>query len=250
MAQSFEFLPDGDIENDGWTIVGGSATKVWEVLRYYYDDCYMRVPAYRGGLEVKFPFDYSTQFPTGGIIDSITVKARMSTSAGSGARGVTINVLSTDNRSRYTTRTLYANSNVQEYEVGTYSKDPLGRPWDIHRLNKLRLRAFSNNNLSDSIRLYGLWVVVNFHTKPSASVVSPSGTVNTPSPLVQWQYIQDEGEPQKFGSTRSSRSRRRAPPGSASRRRTRSTRPRCRASRTSTSCRRRSTTTSTRSSYG
>jgi hypothetical protein len=198
MAQSYEFLPDGDIENDGWTIVGGSATKISEVWYYYYDDCYARCPAYRGGAEVKFPFDYSSQFPQGAIIDSITVRARMSTAAGSGARGVTVNVLSADNRSRYTTRTLYANSNIQEYEVGTYSKDPLGRAWDIHRLNKLRLRVFSSNNLADSVRIYGLWVVVNFHTKPQATVLSPSGTVNTPSPVVKWQYTQEDGEPQKF----------------------------------------------------
>ncbi len=197
MAQSYEFLPDGDVENDGWTIVGGSATTVWEVFRYYYDDCYVRCPAYRGGAEVKFPFDYSDQFPEGAIIDSITVMIRMSNSAGSGARGVTVNVLSSEKRSRYTTRTLYATSSIQEFEVGTYSKDPLGRAWDIHRLNKLRLRIFSQNNLSDSVRIYGLWVKVNFHTKPSVAVTSPSGSVNTPSPTVSWTYTQEDGDPQK-----------------------------------------------------
>lgn len=199
MAQSYEFLPDGDIENDGWTIVGGSATSVWEVLRYYYDDCYVRCPVYRGGAEVKFPFDYSDQFPEGAIIDSITVKIRMRTASGSGARGVTVNMLSADNRSRYTTRTVWATNSLPDdgVEVGTYSKDPLGRPWDIHRLNKLRLRIFSQNNLADSVRIYGLWVVVNFHTKPSVTVTSPSGTVSTPSPTVSWQYSQYEAEPQK-----------------------------------------------------
>jgi hypothetical protein len=198
MARSFEFLPDGDIENDGWTIVGGSATTVWEVFGSHLDDCYVRVPSYRGGVEVKFPFDYSpTQFPSGAIIDSITVMIKMSTAAGSGARGVTVNVLSSDNRSRYTTRTLYASSSTKEYEVGTYAKDPLGRAWDIHRLNKLRLRVFSHNNLEDSVRVYGLWVKVNFHTKPSCVVTSPSGTVNSPSPQVTWSYIQEDGDPQK-----------------------------------------------------
>lgn len=200
MARSFEFLPDGDIENDGWTIVGGSATTVNEVLGSYYDDCYVRVPRYRGGIEVKFPFDYSpTQFPTGAIIDSVTVRIRMQTAAGSGARGVTVNMLSTDNRSRYTTRTIYATGNLPDdgVEVGTYAKDPLGRAWDIHRLNKLRLRLFSSNNLEDSVRVYGLWVVVNFHTKPSCVITSPAGTVNSPSPQVAWTYIQEDGDPQK-----------------------------------------------------
>lgn len=205
MSRSFTFLPDGDIENDGWTLVGGSSNSVWEILGYYEDDCHVRCPVYRGGIEVRFPFDYvpeNNQFPEGAIIDSITVMVRMKTNSGSGARGVTINVLSTDNRSRYTTRTIYATSTLPGapdwgVEVGTYTKDPLGRPWDIHRLNKLRLRMFSHNNLSDSVRVYGLWCVVNFHTKPSVSVSSPTGTVNTPSPTVAWNYSQDEGEPQK-----------------------------------------------------
>lgn len=198
MARSFEFLPEGDIENDGWTIVGGSATTISEVLRYYEDDCYVRCPVYRGGFEIKFPFDYSAQFPTGAVIDSITVMVKMTTASGSGARGVTVNVLSADNRSRHTTRTLYATSSVQTFEVGTYSKDPLGRAWDIQRLNKLRLRMFSHNDIEDSVRIYGLWVKVNFHTKPSVTVTSPSGTVNSPSPTVKWAYVQEDGEPQKL----------------------------------------------------
>lgn len=196
MTQYFNVLPSGDIENDGWTLVAASATTVWEILSAFEDDCYVRCPSYRGGIEVRFPTDVE-DLPEGAIIDSVTVFVRMSTSAGSGARGVTVNVLSSENRSRYTTRTLYATSSAQTYEVGTYSKDPLGRLWDIHRINKLRLRCFTHNNFSDSIRVYSLYCRVNFHTKPSATVTSPSGTVSTPSPTVRWTYSQGEGEPQK-----------------------------------------------------
>lgn len=196
MAQYFDVLPSGDVENDGWTLVAASATTVWEILGAFDDDCYVRCPSYRGGIEVSFPTDVD-DLPDGAIIDSVTVWVRMATQAGSGARGVTVNVLSADNRSRYTTRTLYATSSPQNYEVGSYSKDPLGRTWDIHRLNKLRLRFFSQNNFSDSIRVYSLYVRVNFHTRPSVTVTSPSGTVNTPSPTVTWSYSQLEGEPQK-----------------------------------------------------
>jgi hypothetical protein len=196
MAQYFDVLPSGDIENDGWTLVAASATTVWEILGAFDDDCYVRCPAYRGGIEVRFPTDVSS-LPAGAIIDSVTVFVRMKTNAGSGARGVTVNILSADNRSRYTTRTLYATSTPTTYEVGTYSKDPLGRAWDIHRLNKLRARFFSQNNFSDSIRVYSLYIRVNFHTSPSVTVTSPSGTVGTPSPTVEWTYTQTEGEPQK-----------------------------------------------------
>lgn len=197
MTQYFDVLPSGDIENDGWTLVASSANTVWEILAAPLDDnCYVRCPSYRGGIEVRFPTDV-TDLPDGAIIDSVTVFVRMKTNAGSGARGVTVSVLSSDNRSRYTTRTLYATSTANTYEVGTYSKDPLGRTWDVQLLNKLRMRFFSQNNFSDSIRVYSLYVRVNFHTKPTVTVTSPSGTVNTPSPTVEWVYSQLEGEPQK-----------------------------------------------------
>lgn len=197
MTQSFNVLPSGDIENDGWTLVASSATTVWEILSAPVDDnCYVRCPSYRGGIEVSYPVDV-TDLPDGAVIDSVTVFVRMKTNAGSGARSVTVNVLSADNRSRYTTRTLYATSTVTTYEVGTYSKDPLGRAWDIHRLNKLRCRFFSFNDFSDSIRVMSLYCRVNFHTRPTVTVTSPSGTVNTPSPTLTWAYSQTEGEPQK-----------------------------------------------------
>jgi hypothetical protein len=196
MSQSFNILPSGDVENDGWTLVASSATTVWEILSDFEDDCHVRCPSYRGGLEVSFPFDVD-DLPEGAVIDSITVFIKMATASGSGARGVTVNVLSSDRRSRYTTRSLFATGTPTTYEVGTYYKDPLGRAWDIHRLNKLRLRIFSHNNLADSVRIYQLYCRVNYHTRPSVTVTSPSGTVGTPSPTVSWSYSQLEGEPQQ-----------------------------------------------------
>lgn len=196
MAQSFNILPSGDVENDGWTLVASTATTVWEILSDFEDDCHVRCPSYRGGLEVRFPTDVD-DLPEGAIIDSVTVKIKMETSSGTGARGVTVNVLSADNRSRYTTRTIWATGTAVESEVGTYYKDPLGRAWDIQTLNKLRLRMFSQNNIADAVRIYQLYCVVNYHTKPTVSVSSPTGTVGTPSPTVEWSYHQEEGEPQK-----------------------------------------------------
>ncbi|MFD8117099.1 hypothetical protein [Streptomyces microflavus] len=196
MTQSFLVLPDGDVENDGWTFFGSSVTQIWEAVGYLEDDCGIICPSYRGGAQVKFPLD-SNDLPAGAIIDSVTVFIRMKTQSGSGVRTVTVNVLSSQNPSRYTTRSLKATSTYTTFEVGTYTVDPLGKPWDIHRLNKLRLRVFSYNNLFDSVRITQLYCRVNFHTKPSATVEKPSGTVTTPSPVIQWKYRQDEGEPQK-----------------------------------------------------
>jgi hypothetical protein len=141
MSQSFQLLPSGDMENDGWSLVGSSVTEVWEILSALHDDCYIRCPSYRGSASVTFPID-NTTLPDGAIIDSVTVIIRMKTVAGSGPRSVTVNVLSSDNMSRYTTRTLNATSAFTDHEVGTYTRDPLGLLWDIHRINKLRLRVY------------------------------------------------------------------------------------------------------------
>lgn len=195
MAQSFTLLPSGDIENDGWTLVGSSVTEVWEVVGYLEDDCYVRCPQYRGSATVSFPID-SEDLPAGAIVDSVTVFVRMKSVAGSGARSVTVNVLSSENMSRYTSRTLYATSAFTTFEVGTYTKDPVGRKWDIHRLNKLRLRVYCLNNVFDSINISQLYVRVNYHVKPKVVVTAPSGTTISPSPQVAWTYTQTEGEPQ------------------------------------------------------
>lgn len=195
MGQSFQLLPDGDIENDGWTLVGSNVTEVWEVVGFLEDDCYIRCPQYRGSATVSFPID-SDDLPTGAIIDSVTVFVRMKTAAGTGPRTVTVNVLSSENMSRYTSRTIPATSSFTTTEVGTYTKDPLGYAWDIHRLNKLRLRVYCLNDLFDSIRISQLYVRVNYHLRPKVQVTAPSGTSVSPSPVVKWTYSHDEGEPQ------------------------------------------------------
>lgn len=201
MAQSFQLLPSGDIENDGWTLVGSNVTEVWEVIGTLVDDCYIRCPQYRGSATVSFPID-SQDLPAGAIIDSVTVTIRMKTVAGSGPRSVTVNVLSSENMSRFTSRTLYATSAFTTFEVGTYAKDPMGKAWDIHRLNKLRLRVYCLNDLFDAINISQLYVKVNYHVKPKVVVTAPSGTSISPSPLISWTYSHEEGEPQKKAEIR------------------------------------------------
>jgi len=195
MAQSFQLLPSGDVENDGWTLVGSSVTEVWEILSAQHDDCYIQSPSYRGSASVSFPID-SEDLPEGAIIDSVTVYISMKTSSGSGPRSVTVRVLSSENMSRYTSRTIYATSAFTLTEVGTYTKDPVGKAWDIHRINKLRLRVFCLNNLFNAIQISQLYVKVNYHVKPKVQVTAPTGTTVSPSPVVTWAYSHEEGEPQ------------------------------------------------------
>lgn len=196
MTLSFDHLPSGDVENDGWTFISSDATRIWQVIRDFDDNCYIICPSYRGGVAVRFPIDVG-DLPEGAIIDSITVFIRMKTNLGSGPRRVTVNVRSRQNRGRFNTRTLFATDTFQTYEVGTYTHDPLGHRWTIHRLNFLELRIFSRNDVFDSIRISQLYAKVNYHTRPRVHINSPSGTVNTPSPVISWQYEQDEGEPQE-----------------------------------------------------
>jgi hypothetical protein len=193
MTRSFSLHPNSDWGNEGWTTSGFD--QVWECLSGGSDSSFIRCPSHRGSATVTFPIDDAT-LPAGAIIDSVTVIIRMKTVAGSGPRSVTVNVLSSENMSRYTTRTLTATSAFTDTEVGTYTRDPLGNSWDIHRINKLRLRVYCLNNTFDSINISNLSVRVNYHVKPKVQVLEPSGTSISPSPLVKWVYTHDDGEPQ------------------------------------------------------
>ncbi|MGW2206750.1 hypothetical protein [Streptomyces sp. NPDC001774] len=200
--QTFNFLPSGDVDNDGW-VLGGAITRVWEALSTFADDTkYVRPPAYRGGATVSFPID-TTTLPEGAVIDSVTVNVRLKYQSGSASSSVTINLMSSDNMSRYTSRTITdLSSSFTTVTLGTYATDALGFAWDVHRLNKLRLRAFCLNNLADAVRISGLWITVNYHVRPTVILNGPSGTITTPSPTFDWTYRQTEGEPQASAEVR------------------------------------------------
>ncbi|MFH8405581.1 hypothetical protein ACH4FX_12510 [Streptomyces sp. NPDC018019] len=184
----------GDFRNEGWTLVGSGVTRLFHCWNNDDDSKYCRNPPYKGRACVSFPIDIST-VPEGAVITSVTIYLRCA-KVGSGSRSVTINMSCSEDTSRFTSRTIYPTTTITTYEIGTYQRDPLGHPWDIHRLNKLLCQVFSYSGIFDCIRIYKLYCQINYRTRPTVSVEAPTGTVLTPSPVISWTYSQADGDPQ------------------------------------------------------
>lgn len=187
------FLPERDYRNEGWQCVGGS--RLWDCWNNDDDNKYTKCPSNKNRACVSFPID-TTQVPDGAVITSVTIKLRCSrNSAGAGA-SVTVNVVCTDDNSRFTTRTITPTTTPTTYEVATYQKDPSGRDWDIHRLNSLLCQVSSSCRVFDGIRCHKFYAEVNYHVRPTVTVENPTGTVLTSSPTISWTYSQADGDPQ------------------------------------------------------
>src|SRR5687767_3890776 len=136
---SVNLLPVGDWRNDGWSLVGASTLySTWDNDN---DAIYAKCPSHKGGATVTFPIDFST-VPDGAVVTSVTVFLRVA-KVGAGNRSVTINVISSDDEARYTSRTIYPSTTITTHEIATYTHDPRGEAWDVHRINKMRFRVFS-----------------------------------------------------------------------------------------------------------
>lgn len=188
---SVNLLPVGDWRTDhGWTLVG--ASNLFSCWDNDDDGKYTKCPSHLRGAQVSFPLDFST-VPDGAVVTSVTVMLRAA-KVGSGNRSVTINVVSADDQSRYTSRTLYPTTTITTYEIATYTHDPRGESWDVHRINKMHFRVFSYSRISDAIRCYKFYAQVNYKIRPTITVEQPSGTVYTPSPTVAWTYTHADGD--------------------------------------------------------
>lgn len=186
----FELLPIADWRNEGWTPVGVSTlSAAWNNDN---DALYVKAPATKGRGEVQFPVDTSS-VPEGAVITSVSVYLRCAR-VGSDPKSVTVNVLAADDEARFTSRTFYPDTTINTFEVATYTRDPLGFSWDVHRLNQLRARVFSLAKLFDAVRCYKFFVRCNYHTRPKVTVTGPTGTVRSPSPTISWTYTQDDGD--------------------------------------------------------
>lgn len=183
-----------DFRNEGWSLVGSLVSRLFHCWNNDDDTKYCFNPPHKGRACVRFPVDIGT-VPEGAVITSVTVMVR-ARKMDSQNRTLTINVSCLDDTSRFTSRTIPLTQTITDYEVATYQRDPLGHPWDIHRLNKLLCQVFSYATSLHCIRVYKVWVQINYRVRPTVTVEAPTGTVLTPSPVISWTYAQADGDPQ------------------------------------------------------
>lgn len=189
---------NSDFRNEGWTLNGSGVTQVNHAWSSTDDTKWCSNPANKGAACVKFPVDISSaNIADGSAIESVTVFVRAN-KTDSGSRSVTVNVLCSDDTSHFTQRTVYLDTGITTQEIATYSKDPLGKPWTKDRINRLMVQCFSYCGAADRVRVYSVYCVINYRTKPVVKVTSPSGTVDSASPAIGWTYTQSDGDRQSF----------------------------------------------------
>jgi hypothetical protein len=195
-------LPDDDDDDDGWVITGGAGS-LWATLNNDDDGKYVSCPGHKGKAQISFPIDIDTSaIPTGALITSITVYVRAAKGAGTPPSNtpasITVLTAALDDRSKFVLRTIYPSSTIATYEVATYSRDVLGKTWDVHRINQLLSAIFCYVGVADVVRCYKLYVNINYRDRPTITTTGPTGTAYTPSPTVTWTYRQTDGDPQSF----------------------------------------------------
>lgn len=197
MTYQYTHLCSGDFRNEGWTF-GGGASACWQAWSNDDDNQYASCPSYRGRACVTFPIDISSgSIPDGAVITSVTIMIRVRRMFSEG-KSVTVNLISKDDTSKYTSRTIYPSSSIQNYEVGTFKTDPLGKAWTKDRLNRMMAQVFSYSvPPNDGVRVYKLWAIINYKVRPTLVINSPTGTVTTATPTIAWTYTHPEGDLQK-----------------------------------------------------
>lgn len=191
---TYQMNPIADFRNEGWTLTGGATlNQVWASGS---DADYTSNPASKGRGAVTFEQDISSNsIADGSNIESVTVYLRAE-ATDAVTRSVTVNVLSQDDTSYFTSRRIILSTTPTTVEVATYTADPLNRSWNKDLLNQLILQVFTydSTGATDKVRVYELYAVVNFRTMPVVSITDPSGTVDATAPEVDFTYTQIDGD--------------------------------------------------------
>jgi hypothetical protein len=165
LSSTYRHDCNSDYRNEGWSFGGSGVNACWKAWSSHGDDSkYCSCPSNTGRATVKFPVD-STTIPDGAVITSVTVVVRCNRTDSS-SRSVTVNLMCTDDTSKFTQRTIYPTTSIQDIEVGTYTTDPLGNIWTKDRLNRLMLQVFSYCRSAGKIRVYEVYANVNYHVRP------------------------------------------------------------------------------------
>lgn len=187
-----------DVVNNGWTLTGGTGTVYSILVSSSTDASYASCPAGAGGAMTAFPKDVS--LPNGAVVTSVSVIARAGYGASIGSvdptlpPALTVDVVTSDNTSKSLSRNIFPTGTITTYTVGTYTRDASGAVWDVERLNRTYLRVRSSLGVADAMRVYRLYLVINYRVAPTVAVTAPTGTVTTPAPALSWVYSQSDGD--------------------------------------------------------
>lgn len=196
MSSTYRHDCNSDYRNEGWSFAGSGVTACWKAWSAHGDDTkYCSNPSNTGRGTVSFPVD-STTIPDGAVITSVTVVIRANRTDSS-SRSVTVNLMCSDDTSKFTQRTITPSTTITDITVGTYTTDPLGNIWTKDRLNRLMLQVFSYCGSAGKIRVYECYANVNYHVRPTVKVNLPTGTVTSAAPTVDWTYSQVDGDRQQ-----------------------------------------------------
>lgn len=187
-----------DVSNSGGWVLTGAGTLNGILQSTSADTSYLSCPTSSAGATISFPLDVS--LPAGAVISSVSVMVRAATGPNIGSvdpsipQCFTVDAITSDNTSRAVSRSIFPTGTITTYTLGTYTRDASGNPWDVERLNRAYLRVRCNLAVADALRIYRLYLVINYKLAPTVTVNNPTGTVTTPSPFISWTYSQSDGD--------------------------------------------------------
>ncbi len=172
--------PNAVVSSGSWTNTGGG---IPAVLSDDSDATYAQAPS--GGSNLTLAITDLTTLPAGARITSVVFRVRRGSS---GDAMMTLNALYSG-----IAQTLVYNEDVDSIATGTYpplTRAPGGATWTTSVVNGLQLKIYGSAN---TVRVYEVYADVYYDLPPTATLLSPSGTVTDPFPTHTWAYADTEG---------------------------------------------------------